>query len=409
MRPRDFDTMNENGFRVEALTGSPSASWKGFRERLDGYMDGYRLLNAVRAGVSLGIFDSLVEPSTVEDLSGRLGTDTEMTRMLCNVLVEEGLLIRDGDVYSDSDEAKAFLVSQAPHFHGPILDSSDERLEPWGRIADMVRNGPDYLPYEEFFSRKWIEGIARSAMLGPVASVLDELEGTVPVKDGDVILDVGGGHGLYVIGLCLRHPGAKGRVFDRDRILEAASENSKAAGVRLDLVPGDYYENDLPGGNDLLLIFSNPAGSDPEVTEKLARSLNPGGRIVIRRRSGGFEDSAVRNMDWNLKLWEGFKLGEKRFGGISAGKDDEYIRRLAELGVSLVSRNQTDPAMEMLVFRKDANRSVFRRRSERSMRPADRSGPSWDRTYPPATADERIPPVLPLGHIGLKGDLQENW
>lgn len=393
MRPRDFDTMNENGFRVEALTGSPSASWKGFRERLDGYMDGYRLLNAVRAGVSLGIFDSLVEPSTVEDLSGRLGTDTEMTRMLCNVLVEEGLLIRDGDVYSDSDEAKAFLVSQAPHFHGPILDSSDERLEPWGRIADMVRNGPDYLPYEEFFSRKWIEGIARSAMLGPVASVLDELEGTVPVKDGDVILDVGGGHGLYVIGLCLRHPGAKGRVFDRDRILEAASENSKAAGVRLDLVPGDYYENDLPGGNDLLLIFSNPAGSDPEVTEKLARSLNPGGRIVIRRRSGGFEDSAVRNMDWNLKLWEGFKLGEKRFGGISAGKDDEYIRRLAELGVSLVSRDQTDPAMEMLVFRKDANRSVFRRRSERSMRPADRSGPSWDRTYPPATADERTPSV----------------
>lgn len=143
MRPRDYDTMNENGFRVEALTGSPSASWKGFRERLDGYMDGYRLLNAVRAGVSLGIFDSLVEPSTVEDLSGRLGTDTEMTRMLCSVLVEEGLLIRDGDVYSDSDEAKAFLVSQAPHFHGPILDSSDERLEPWGRIADMVRNGPD--------------------------------------------------------------------------------------------------------------------------------------------------------------------------------------------------------------------------------------------------------------------------
>lgn len=81
MRPRDYDTMNENGFRVEALTGSPPASWKGFRERLDGYMDGYRLLNAVRAGVSLGIFDSLVEPSTVEDLSGRLGTDTEMTRM----------------------------------------------------------------------------------------------------------------------------------------------------------------------------------------------------------------------------------------------------------------------------------------------------------------------------------------
>ena len=394
MRPRDFDTMNENGFRVEALTGSPSASWKGFRERLDGYMDGYRLLNAVRAGVSLGIFDSLVEPSTVEDLSGRLGTDTEMTRMLCNVLVEEGLLIRDGDVYSDSDEAKAFLVSQAPHFHGPILDSSDERLEPWGRIADMVRNGPDYLPYEEFFSRKWIEGIARSAMLGPVASVLDELEGTVPVKDGDVILDVGGGHGLYVIGLCLRHPGAKGRVFDRDRILEAASENSKAAGVRLDLVPGDYYENDLPGGNDLLLIFSNPAGSDPEVTEKLARSLNLGGRIVIRRRSGGFEDSAVRNMDWNLKLWEGFKLGEKRFGGISAGKDDEYIRRLAEQGVRLVSRDQKDPAMEMLVFRKDAaNLSGYRRRSERSVGPADRSGPSLDRTGPPATADERTPSV----------------
>ncbi len=352
--------MYEKGFPVEALTESSPVSWKMFRERLDGYMDGYRLLNAVRAGVSLGIFDVLVEPSTVEVLSGRMGTDTEMTRMLCNVLVEEGLLIRDGDIYSDSDEAKAFLSSQAPHFHGAILESADERLEPWRRIADMVKDGPDYLPYEEFFSRRWIEEIARSALLGPVASVLDELEDCVPVKDGDVILDVGGGHGLYVIGLCLRHPGVKGRIFDRDRILEAASENSKAAGVRLDLVPGDYYEDDLPGGNDLLLIFSNPAGSDPEVAEKLARSLKSGGRIVVRRRSSGFEDSAVRNMDWNLKLWDGFKLGEKRFGGISAGKDDEYIRRLAEQGVHLVSRNQADPSMEVLIFQKDVvNRLGF--------------------------------------------------
>jgi hypothetical protein len=60
------------------------------------------------------------------------------------------------------------------------------------------------------------------------------------------------------------------------------------AGVRdrVDLVPGDFYEDDLPAGADLAfisaIVHQNSREQNRELFRKVHAALVPGGRILIR-------------------------------------------------------------------------------------------------------------------------------
>jgi len=55
---------------------------------------------------------------------------------------------------------------------------------------------------------------------------------------------------------------------------------------RVNLVPGDFYKDELPTGHDLAFISAIIHQNSPEqnisLYEKAFRSLNSGGRVVIR-------------------------------------------------------------------------------------------------------------------------------
>lgn len=108
---------------------------------------------------------------------------------------------------------------------------------------------------------------------------------TVPAGPARLV-DVGGGHGLYAMELCRRHPELSATVFDLPGAVETLEDDvPEPLADRVDTRAGDYLHDDLGDGDDLALVFNVVHAHAPEenvaLFERVAETLAPGGRIVV--------------------------------------------------------------------------------------------------------------------------------
>ena len=102
------------------------------------------------------------------------------------------------------------------------------------------------------------------------------------------LLDIGGGSGTYTIAFLKRNPKLKAILFDLKDVIPMARERLLSDGllVRVELIAGDFYHDDLPGGCDLALlsaiIHQNSPEQNLELYRKAYRALDPGGMLLIR-------------------------------------------------------------------------------------------------------------------------------
>jgi hypothetical protein len=110
----------------------------------------------------------------------------------------------------------------------------------------------------------------------------------VDARGCNKLLDVGGGSGTYTIAFLRAVPEMTATLFDLPGVIEMARERLGDEGLleRTTLVSGSYFEDELPAGHDLALIsaiiHSNSLEENRTLYEKVFRSLNSGGRILIR-------------------------------------------------------------------------------------------------------------------------------
>jgi ubiquinone/menaquinone biosynthesis C-methylase UbiE len=109
----------------------------------------------------------------------------------------------------------------------------------------------------------------------------------VPLGNAKVLLDVGGGTGIYSIACLRRYPKLRAIVWDRPQVLKVAREFAKADGVldRIDFVPGDMFADPLPAGCDVMLLSNILHDWDvPEcrtLVRRLSDALPAGGSLLI--------------------------------------------------------------------------------------------------------------------------------
>jgi predicted O-methyltransferase YrrM len=102
------------------------------------------------------------------------------------------------------------------------------------------------------------------------------------------LIDVGGASGTYTLAFLQAVPEMKATLFDRPEVVEMARTHLGKEGIlhRVTLVPGDFYHDELPHGHDLAflsaIIHQNSPEQNLSLFMKVFRSLDPGGRIVIR-------------------------------------------------------------------------------------------------------------------------------
>ncbi len=125
------------------------------------------------------------------------------------------------------------------------------------------------------------------ALAGRAKNVAPALADAIPIGDSRLLLDVGGGTGIYSYAMLQKNPGLTAIVFDRPEVLKVAEEMGKQYGVldRVELVAGDMFADELPRGADLILLSNILHDWDVPECQTLIRRCSDrlplGGRLLI--------------------------------------------------------------------------------------------------------------------------------
>jgi SAM-dependent methyltransferase len=247
------------------------------------------------------VFEELAEgPVSFDGLQQRLGLADRPCHVLMTALGAFGLLRPKNGLLELTDLARAHLLPNSPFdisgYVGLAADSPGvremvERLRtnrPAG--AKPEEQGAAFIYREGISSAMEEEASARHltlALAGRAKNVAPVLAQRVDLDSARLLLDVGGGSGIYSIA-CLQHnPHLRAIVWDRPEVLKVAQELGETYGVagRLECRPGDMFCDPLPEGVDVILL-SNVLHdwAVPEcrvLVKRCADALPTGGRLLI--------------------------------------------------------------------------------------------------------------------------------
>jgi predicted O-methyltransferase YrrM len=227
-------------------------------------------------------------PLSAQEVADRIGANLRALRVVLDALSAMGLLIKQGETYQCTNSASSILSKDGPNSVLPMVLHAAHLWERWTNLTDVVQgtlgskdgDKPSRSPEE---LRAFIE--AMHVIAAPRAQ---EIVAAADPGSAKALLDVGGASGTYTIAFLRAVPEMKATLFDKPEVIEMARERLSDAEMldRTTLVPGDFYEDELPPGNDLAvvsaIIHQNSPGQNLDLFNKVFRSLNRGGRILIR-------------------------------------------------------------------------------------------------------------------------------
>ncbi|HTU24436.1 MAG TPA: methyltransferase [Pirellulales bacterium] len=149
-------------------------------------------------------------------------------------------------------------------------------------VAFIYREGLESAMEQEATARRFTLALA-----GRAKNVAPHLAASGTLDGARLMVDVGGGTGIYSIA-CLQHdPKLRAIVWDRPEVLKVAAEMAAEYGVadRLECQPGDMFTDPVPRGADAILVsnvlhdWDVPANR--EIVGRLAAALASGGRLLV--------------------------------------------------------------------------------------------------------------------------------
>ncbi len=247
---------------------------------------------ALKAAVDLDIFRAVGEgPGDVASIARHCKASERGTRILCDFLVINGVLVKENGVYKHTPTSAAFLDPRSPACLASIAQFLGNAAlhEPDQHLADIVRTGRTSLPGAgtvEPDNPIWVQFAQTMApMMAPLAAPLGAvvLNGSQsPMK----VLDIAAGHGLFGIEIAKQNPQAHVTGLDWAPVLRVALDNAKKAGVqdRYDMLPGSAFEVNFGGPYDAVLLtnflhhFDVP--TNVSLLKKVRSALKPGGKAA---------------------------------------------------------------------------------------------------------------------------------
>lgn len=264
------------------------------------------LVTAVRLGALEGLRES---PAAPDALARRIGADARGVRLLLMALEATGYVALRGDRYSLTTMTERWL----PLLAEGVDFFEHAALTQWADLERSVREGhaPEtgYADAEDPVRiRELLVGL-RAFARGSVGDVVKQIG--LPARARRLV-DLGGGHGLYSVELCRRHPDLTATIFDLPGALDVARETVDEAGLgdRIELRGGDFHIDELGGPYDAALLFNIVHGYDAKRNEelfaRLLAALTPGASVAILDQladtpvSGGLARAAARLQGLNL-------------------------------------------------------------------------------------------------------------
>ncbi|MGA2400627.1 MAG: methyltransferase [Syntrophobacteraceae bacterium] len=304
----------------------------------------------ILTAAELDLFTIIQDFSTsAEKIAERFGFDRRALERVLDCLVTFGLLNKNAEAYSLAGEGATYS-SKHPASGLPMLLHMSRLWVSWSDLTEVVQNGPG----SEQKPPAPMDMDSRRAFIGAMhvigRTLSDEIAGFLDLSGYRKLLDIGGGSGTYTIAFLKHNPRLKAILFDLKDVIPMARERLSAEGLldRAELIAGDFYSDDLPGGCDLALlsaiIHQNSRQQNLGLYRKAYRSLDPGGMVLIRdhimdeQRTWPPEGAMFAiNMLVNTRSGDTYTFHEVEQGLKEAGFTDARLLRSGERMDCIVS------------------------------------------------------------------------
>lgn len=249
-------------------------------------INGYKISQIVMSLETLGVFEALTDGvDEISDLASKVGVNRTRLEPLLNAVVNYGLLSKEGEVYSFTDDSVVLNPKHPASQNGYIRFSQNVR-DKWTKLSELVQeteigdlNKVTGGNQEE--TRNFISAMHVNAL--PQAKYLIENYNF----DGRKVLDLGGGSGAYSIAIGNRYETSSGIVFDLPGVIPITNEYLEKENLseRFKCDGGDYHKNFPEGKYDDILLFAVVHQESKTQLEKLLNDvkghLNENGRVFL--------------------------------------------------------------------------------------------------------------------------------
>jgi 2-polyprenyl-3-methyl-5-hydroxy-6-metoxy-1,4-benzoquinol methylase len=255
-------------------------------------MFAYQQTAALKAAIDLDLFTAIDDGAAdASALAERAGASPRGVRILCDYLTTIDMLAKQGDRYSLTPNAAAFLSRKSPAYMGSVAQflTLPELKRNFDDLTGAVKRG-GVLPSGNTVATEnpiWVE-FARAmvpmamANAHPIAEIV-HLRGDREAR----VLDIAAGHGMYGIVFAQRNPRVHVTALDWAPVLAVAVEHARQAGVadRFETLAGDAFTTDLGAGYDLVLVTNFLHHFNAEqctgFLRKVAAALKPEGQVAV--------------------------------------------------------------------------------------------------------------------------------
>ncbi len=258
--------------------------------RLQNLAYGYRQSATLLAAIEIDIFSKISAGARTVDTSARAADITPLNaeRILaaCAAL---GLVVKDGENYSNASDVERFLVKSAKSFVGPWLTTMGRSdYGAWNRLGEYLRSKkpPRILGvYESYTVEDARKLHAATFSIGMGAG--RRFARLCDLSRRKMILDLGGGSGCYCICAAQKYPQIRGVVFDLPSVAVVAREYIAHNGFsdRITAQGGDFTKDDFPSGADVAILASNLPQYSPEIIRRVVKrafeALEAGGEMHV--------------------------------------------------------------------------------------------------------------------------------
>ena len=184
-------------------------------ERIFETLNAYQKTAALKTAIELDVFSAIADGATTHaSIAKRCQSSERGIRILCDYLVINGFLIKNGQEYALADDSAVFLNRRSPAYIGAAANflALPEMMNLYQDLTAIVRAGTSLKGEKstvEPDSSKWVE-FARS-MSGLQRITATALAETLDASAGEKwkVLDVAAGHGMYGVTIAKQNPNAE--------------------------------------------------------------------------------------------------------------------------------------------------------------------------------------------------------
>ncbi|MCY1001185.1 methyltransferase [Myxococcus sp. MISCRS1] len=255
---------------------------------------GFILSGALSTAAELGVADRLVQgPRSAASLAEELGVHAQSLYRVLRLLASVEVFAEDEAGRFSLTPAAEYLRTDAPGSLLSAVRMLTQRIfwAPTGELTQTVRTGQT--PFDRIFGKPFFDYLTSDPVQGDIfhqgMSSLSDMENKAIAGSYDFtplrrVVDVGGGHGGFLIEVLQAAPQARGVLFDHAHVLSGSRVARAGLTERCELVEGDFFQS-VPAGADAYVLKRILHDWNDETCVTLLRhcrsAMAEGGRVLV--------------------------------------------------------------------------------------------------------------------------------